>query len=217
MSLQEHPLHVHITSPDLPPTELLLQSFNNLELLQQNVTTIFGSLNERIIAQRQRLNNIQSRIKQCNKKVKHIAENPNKVVTVYSNSTFPTHNEHEEVTPKGAVSSLAPTLFKRIIPSDHATDGLVEITNYHLSEQHYMKSTEPVDTTGIFLDLTRATNQRTERNTTKTGTDKEGLGRFPQNIKSVSSVILFNSEENPYKNYDSFNNLDSVADARKRV
>ena len=35
----------------------------------------------------------------------------------------------------------------------------------------------------------------------------EGLGRLPYFLPSVSSMLLFNSSENPYKNYNSIDNL----------
>ena len=40
-----------------------------------------------------------------------------------------------------------------------------------------------------------------------TVTKSEGLGRLPENITSIASLILFNSEENPYRKYVSLDNL----------
>ena len=36
----------------------------------------------------------------------------------------------------------------------------------------------------------------------------QGLGRLPAFLPSVTSCLLFNSDENPYKTYNSFNNLE---------
>mmetsp|Transcript_26407 Transcript_26407/g.44236 ORF Transcript_26407/g.44236 Transcript_26407/m.44236 type:complete len:384 (-) Transcript_26407:497-1648(-) len=35
----------------------------------------------------------------------------------------------------------------------------------------------------------------------------QGLGRLPANLSSVDSMLLFNSDENPYQNYATFDNL----------
>lgn len=202
-TVQAHPLSVPVPSHDLTPTELLLQSFNNLDLLHHTVTDIFSTLNNRIAQQRDRLKAAQTRIQQCNDKVKQISANPNQVYTVYSSATFP------------AMETTAvpnePRLFKRV----HTQKSAHVPPAYQLTENQYSTPSAPADVTDLFITLSKATNSRSEQNFKNA--DKEGLGRFPNNITSASAAILFNSEENPYKNYDSFNNLDSVADARKKV
>ena len=42
------PLSVSIPSHDLPPTEALLQTFNSLEMLTENVNAVFQRLNSRV-------------------------------------------------------------------------------------------------------------------------------------------------------------------------
>jgi WAS family protein 1 len=37
------------------------------------------------------------------------------------------------------------------------------------------------------------------------------LGRLPSYLPSVSSILLFNSDENPYKKYVTINNLEGKA------
>jgi WAS family protein 1 len=41
----------------------------------------------------------------------------------------------------------------------------------------------------------------------RTDPSKEGLGRLPEHLPSVSSLLLFNTQENPYKKYVSLDNL----------
>lgn len=36
---------------------------------------------------------------------------------------------------------------------------------------------------------------------------KEGLGRLPAGLSSISALLLFNTQENPYKKYVSLDNL----------
>lgn len=197
------PLSVSIASQNLPPTEALLQTFNSLENLTQNVSEVFNRLNSRITEERTKLQNIQERIKQCDAKVRYVATKPNDVCTIYSAATFPSKN--------------APQLFNRIVgDTDENLPNPISMTNYKLSEQQRFRVSEKANTNDIFMKLTRATLTRNDR-TFRNDSGKEGLGRFPLNLESTSAVILFNSDENPYKNYESFNNLDSVADVRQKV
>jgi hypothetical protein len=208
LAIRDCPLSVSLPSQNLPPTEGLLQTFNALENLTQNVNEIFKKLNNSIADEKTKLVNIQERIKQCDMKVKHIGNHPNNVCTIYSAATFPAVN--------------APPLFSRILtqntPNSQSSQPInqISMTNYRLSEQQRFRVAEKENTIDLFLQLSRATLTRTDR-TIRNDTGKEGLGRFPHNLTSTSAVILFNSDENPYKSYESFNNLESVSDVRKKV
>lgn len=69
----------------------------------------------------------------------------------------------------------------------------------------------PADTSAIYTSLTTARLMRTEHGQTDEETEiAEGLGRLPSYLPSISSVLLFNSDENPYKQYVTINNLEGV-------
>ena len=95
----------------------------------------------------------------------------------------------------------------------------------HIAERLNTTTTTTNNNTDLYTELLRSTVSRTEKNHIKSnaangtnGTVDDGLGRFPaKQITSASSVLLFNSSENPYKNYDSVNNLESVADYRDAI
>lgn len=40
---------------------------------------------------------------------------------------------------------------------------------------------------------------------------REGLGRLPSHLSSVGSLLLFNTKENPYKEYAALDNLATPA------
>ena len=46
-----------------------------------------------------------------------------------------------------------------------------------------------------------------EKTVIEKDTSQEGLGRLPEHLPSISSLLLFNSGENPYKKYHSLDNL----------
>ena len=69
---------------------------------------------------------------------------------------------------------------------------------------------QAVDVSGLFTNLTKARTALSERNVLADEEGLKGLGRLPPYFPSVSSIMLFNSAENPYKTYSSFNNLMGV-------
>ena len=64
---------------------------------------------------------------------------------------------------------------------------------------------QPTDTSALFSALSKARLTRTEHVTDEAA---EGLGRLPAYLPSISSILLFNSDENPYQLYHSINNLE---------
>mmetsp|Transcript_18256 Transcript_18256/g.25662 ORF Transcript_18256/g.25662 Transcript_18256/m.25662 type:complete len:135 (+) Transcript_18256:421-825(+) len=75
-----------------------------------------------------------------------------------------------------------------------------------------------VSTTTLFLNLVERVEQNfvndriseklTKRKVYQEGDEtRQGLGRLPMNLPSVDSMLLFNSDENPYQNYSTFDNL----------
>lgn len=157
----------------------------------------------KISQERDKLQSIQTRLAKCDAKVRHIGENPNQVCTIYSAATFPA--SHTAISQKKLFSLTTPNP----APISHI--------NYRLSANHRMQIAERINNNELYSDLVRATTTRVENNTKKETQEHDSLGRFPPRVDSVSAALLFNSEENPYKNYDSFNNLESVADYRKKV
>eukprot|EP00465_Bigelowiella_longifila_P001735 CAMPEP_0185252326 /NCGR_PEP_ID=MMETSP1359-20130426/1453_1 /TAXON_ID=552665 /ORGANISM="Bigelowiella longifila, Strain CCMP242" /LENGTH=442 /DNA_ID=CAMNT_0027834467 /DNA_START=488 /DNA_END=1817 /DNA_ORIENTATION=+ len=54
----------------------------------------------------------------------------------------------------------------------------------------------------------RISEKLTKRKVYQEGDEtRQGLGRLPMNLPSVDSMLLFNSDENPYQNYSTFDNL----------
>jgi hypothetical protein len=187
-----------VASQDLPPAESVLQTLDNLQQLNAAVNNIFARLTSRIAAERDKLNHICDRTARASQKIKHIGSNQNRVCTIFSASKFP------------GAASLAD--FKKIV-SENDVDLPAPLNRgrYRMTQQ--MRAQRPVatDTSELFQDLTHASATRADRSTFTDGDEgSEGLGRLPTYLPSVDSAILFNSEENPYKKYASFNNLEGV-------
>eukprot|EP00479_Gromia_sphaerica_P008246 TRINITY_DN3059_c0_g1_i1.p1 TRINITY_DN3059_c0_g1~~TRINITY_DN3059_c0_g1_i1.p1 ORF type:complete len:230 (-),score=41.38 TRINITY_DN3059_c0_g1_i1:487-1176(-) len=83
-----------------------------------------------------------------------------------------------------------------------------ELSNYKIGLSDQNKHVGQVDTTELFNSLTSSSKYDTDPTQDIDG--QEGLGRLPENIEDVSSMLLFNTAENPYKEYASFNNLEGI-------
>ena len=64
-----------------------------------------------------------------------------------------------------------------------------------------MAPRDPINDSTNLAELSR------ERGKTGEAQEWEGLGRLPQHIPSISSLMLFNTDENPYNTYVSIDNL----------
>jgi WAS family protein 1 len=184
---------------DLPPAESLHQAFENLEQLNASIDAIFTRISSKIQTEKQSISNILARIVDANNKVSQIAQNPTKVCTIFSSAKYP-----------------AKKVLNDYIGMEDSIDNIISDTaskpyTYKLTARSREQRPSNVDTSELFHDLMTAHAQRTEKGELQ-GNELglEGLGRLPSNLPSVSGIILFNSQENPYKTYSSFNNLEGV-------
>ncbi len=58
--------------------------------------------------------------------------------------------------------------------------------------------------------LTKVNSYGTEMLRSEFIMEDQGLGKIPSSAKSVASILLFNSNINPYKNYQALDNLVST-------
>ena len=204
-SLHTHVLHVHpitlprtVASQDLPPAESLLQTFDNLQQLNAAVNTLFDRLSTRVAGERAKLTAICDRVARASQKVKHIASNQNRVCTIFSASKYP------------APPAIAD--FPKVVSeSDADLPAPLNRGRYRMTAQMRAQRPVPTDTSDLFQTLSHAAATRVDRAAVTEGAEgEEGLGRLPTYLPSIGSVLLFNSDENLYKKYESFNNLEGV-------
>ncbi|MDO9334462.1 MAG: hypothetical protein Q7T57_08080, partial [Dehalococcoidales bacterium] len=110
---------------------------------------------------------------------------------------------------------------KRVVAHDSAAPPLpvenkglflpVQRTQHKIASKDRFAAAPPADTSALFASLTGARLMRAEHAQADEETEiAEGLGRLPAYLPSISSVLLFNSDENPYKQYVTINNLEGV-------
>ena len=75
-------------------------------------------------------------------------------------------------------------------------------STYYLENAPMMSASDMYYDTHRRLQIEASLNEKE-----RVDVDHEGLGRLPESLPSVSSLLLFNSKENPYKGYKTFDNL----------
>lgn len=187
---------VPVILQDLPATEALYQAFDSLHTLSEAVNDAFGRITARIAAERTKVQNVNSRVAAAQQKIERIAQNQTKVTTIHSPAKFPAPKQLPD--------------FRRVWdeteehPLKHP-----KRTEYTLTYKQRTQEQPSSDTAELFAAFAkqRATRQDVDRRGEAEALT-EGLGRLPPYLPSVSSILLFNSDENPYKKYVSFNNLE---------
>ena len=209
-----HRYDVPLTFTDCAPAESLTQALDNLQHLDSVITDLFSRITQRVTSQRQAIAAINTRITTASNKVNTLAAHPSRVTTLLSAAKYPAPrqlSDYKRVNELSQVSSVIGSHVDERTKRDDWTDEeryFQQQRPPHLIKRHNrFIPTPPTDTSALFTALSKARLTRTEHVTDEAA---EGLGRLPAYLPSISSVLLFNSDENPYKQYSSVNNLEGV-------
>jgi hypothetical protein len=199
---------------DLRPVEALSQSLDQLEHLGRVVDDLFGRVAARVGAERGRLEALARRLGDSQAKVQKLYGS-SRATTVLSSAKFPGPDEARARRPMLAVDHPAQAQasaaaqpvpeprrgFGSIADVPHGPTPLEDMDPLLAGEEDAL----------LFQDVREVDPTRAEA-----AAHHEGLGRLPDDdddqgrpaVASVASLLLFNTRENPYKVYSSFNNLE---------
>ena len=207
-----HRYEVTALLTEVSPQEGLLQAFDSLQTLDAAINDVFNRIQSRISSERAKITAVVGRVARAQAKVAEVGANSTRVTTIFSTAKYP------------APKVLAD--FKRVLdvdlsavppPADNDPEqqGLFLAptrTSHRIATKDRFAAAPPADTSVLFTSLTTARLMRSEHESAFNEEQElaEGLGRLPSYLPSISSVLLFNSDENPYKQYVSINNLEGV-------
>ncbi|XP_013101829.2 WASH complex subunit 1 [Stomoxys calcitrans] len=182
---------VPIVPPDLRHEETIIQAAYALDSLQNTINTIFRCIDNRIEQNNAKVGELQSRIKKSQEKIKSL-QGTRKAIHIYAPARFPANHVFKDD---------IPVTFKKSITSDevkgvkNATEGYevkskIDLSLPSINEKLVFFHVRETDqTTGV------DNNMKKERLNIKQVQD---LGVLPNDLRSVASVLLFNSEYSPY-------------------
>ncbi|GAM17591.1 hypothetical protein SAMD00019534_007660 [Acytostelium subglobosum LB1] len=177
---------VPVVSNGLREPESILQIVDALDKLDKVFNEVYTSISSRVSKEKSRIDSVTNRLNNAQFKVNQIVGSRN-AITVFSSAKYPANKEWIDYSPLYSDKARAP--FK---PS-----------HYHLHDV----TAKPQDTYLEVNDLVFI--EKSIDAASKEISIKEGLGLLPHHIPSVSNLLLFNTQENPYKRYS--NTLDNLS------
>jgi len=169
---------------DLRQEEALLQMFDSLEMLEKTMNDVYEKVATRVSVEVDRVSRVRQRLAVAKEKLTIIKGNE-KATTVFSPAKYPAPRVLEDFVPM--YNSIHP--LSRIVHPDYDLDDDPEII-----------SRGPRRPQEDFDFLRRLTSHEREVD------QKLGLGRLPGFLPTVSSLLLFNSSDNPYKEFKLIDN-----------
>lgn len=185
-----------IVHADLNSPEVLKDLFYALNHLSTTIDDVFTRIEKRIGEERKRVDQIKSRISSCKVAVDKVSGSA-RATTVFSTAKFPA--------PKMLPSY--PTLFSQInaMPSCYRDVEDEDLYTLPMTKDSLLVNRDlEVEVTGI---LYRLNTNNTDLERVEFTMEEDGLGSLPPTIASVGSLLLFNSNINPYKDYQTLDNL----------
>lgn len=171
--------NVPVILPCLRKEESIHQIIDSLEYLEKITEDIFSKISSRVGENRERLNSLNQRVDLAQAKIDRI-KGTKKATRVFSSAKYP------------APAKLEP--YKTLYSTENELEA-VKRQNYHLNSKFTAVDDQ------IMKEKLQFFNVHLDPNKRKEGNKEEGLGSLPKNLHSISSLLLFNTTENPYKKY----------------
>lgn len=162
---------------DLGYEETILQLIKSLDCLDKVVECVFEHVQGNISSQKSEIAKLNDRLNNVTNKV-HRLSNIKKSVQIYSSSKYPAKHCQKD--------------YEYSYDFDIKTNI---IENIQVTHQIYVNR-DP-ENKNKFYDVVDKNNKLINNKNIKI----KGLGDIPDNVKYVNSLLLFNSNENLYKNY----------------
>lgn len=198
-----HRYEVPVVLPDFPPAEALQQCFDSLNQLNNVVNDVFTRLSDRVKHQRAKIQNVVQRVDNAQQTITKVTAMDKKATRIFSSNKYPA----PKVLPD----------FSRIFPETDPNNPLRNAppSTYTIPNNQKREACEPVEVGDMFIELTLSAQSRREKDFSEAEA-QDGLGRLPASLAAVSSILLFNSDENPYKKYSTLDNLEGLVNAKER-
>lgn len=162
---------------DLRREETILQIADALEHLEKVANDVYARISSRVAENRTRLQKVNDRVSLAQARVDKL-KGSNKATKVFASSKYPAEDEQQNYTLLCA-----------------ATDGVKASKRKH----YRVQSKHPPTDERVLKDKLQffnvSLNIKSKRDVDNRG---EGLGGLPRSVPSISSLLLFNTSENPY-------------------
>ena len=182
--------NVPVILPDLRKEESILQVVDALEYLDAVANDIFNRISFRVAENRDQLTSINNRINVAQAKIDKIRNSSSKATRVFASPKYPAKERLDnylsmfsDVDPRlQKVRKNRATISSRVQEADRET-----LKQKRKPRKFAVKGKREKFRQGVVMDDPEHLG--------------EGLGSLPRQLPSVSSLLLFNTCENPYRKY----------------
>ncbi|KAI6652289.1 WAS protein family-like protein 1-like [Oopsacas minuta] len=186
-----------LISSGLRQEEFIRQMVDSLEYLEAVSSDIFNLISISVSEQKDKLIDINNRINTAEAKVEKLKTSSSRGTVVYSVPKYPAPPVLEDQRP--IFSKVEDGICKVRRSKGEIVSKLEPANDHHIKEStaYYIL---PADVWPSESELMEGGfKHKFKKN--KNLEDNEGLGSLPRYLPSVSSLMLFNTSENPYLNY----------------
>ena len=181
---------VPVILPDLRKEESIQQLVNALEYLDAVANDIFNRISSRVAENRDQLTGLNNRINVAQAKIDKLRTSSTKATRVFATPKYPAPKSISHY--QSVFHDVHPGMHRVQKAKANFTSRVPEVTQEALTAKRkppYILKLEKKKKfrEGVVVDDLEQIG--------------EGLGSVPRHIESVSSLLLFNTSENPYKKY----------------
>ena len=181
--------NVPVVLPALRKEESYHQLVDALEYLEAVAADIFNRVSCRVAESRDQLTSINNRVNVAQAKIDKLRNSSSKATRVFSPPKYPAPDRLADTT---SVYQEVNPLLQRVRKTRVDIDSRLE----EVTREVVMAKRNP-----FLLDHKKKKTTLELRFASDDPAQGEGLGSLPRHLPSVSSLLLFNTSENPYKKY----------------
>lgn len=170
--------HVPIVPPELRHEEFILQIADSLEYLEKVTEDVFKRITTCVNETQEKLKLINQRTDHAQAKI-DMLKGSKKAIRVFSSAKYPGKETLEN--------------YKSIFDCKNELVHIKRLEHQIESKHRDVDESVLKEKLQFYSVNIRRKNEDVQRG--------EGLGKLPKTIKSVSSLLLFNTAENPYSKY----------------
>lgn len=194
---------VPVIPPDLRHEETITQAAYALDCLQKTISTIFSRIDKRIEKNNVKVNELQERIKKSQEKINSL-QGTRKAIHIYAPARFPATNIFKDL----------PVTFD--VDEESVLKSVAESNKNYQIQSKVETNLPNVNEKLIFFHVRENTSKVADSFVAKERCgikQNQNLGNMPSNLRSIPSVLLFNTD---YSVYDLKEN-DGESDSWKRL
>ncbi len=181
--------NVPVVQPDLRKEESIIQIVDALEYLDAVANDIFSRISHRVAENRDDLVSINNRLCVAQAKIDKIRNSSSKATKVFSSPKYPAPEKHQDY--ESVFHEVNP-LMRKVRKKRTVVNSRVQTVTPDMMRG----KRKP-----YLIEVDRRRNFRKGVEMDNPEQLGEGLGSLPQHLPSVSSLLLFNTDENPYRKY----------------